>query len=190
MTRVWVLPLPLTSCALHCRYLLACCCCSVAKLSLTLCCNRPGFSILHYLPKFAHIHVQWVDDASNYLILFCPLLLLISIFLSIRIFSNESVIHVRCQSTGVSVSASVLPMNIQNWIPLGLTGLIPLLSKELSRVFSSTTFQKHQFFGSWVWNRDFYSLHHKMEMPLLVSQNCCQNWIYMTAYRKHAINRI
>ena len=52
------------------------------------------------------------------------------------------------QSTGASASASVLPMNIQNWFPLRLTGLISLLSKRLSRVFSNTTVQKHQFFGA------------------------------------------
>ena len=52
------------------------------------------------------------------------------------------------QSTGVSASVSVLPMNIQGWFPPGLTGLISLLSKSLSRVFSSTTVQKHQFFGA------------------------------------------
>ena len=52
------------------------------------------------------------------------------------------------QSTGFSASASVLPMNIQNGFPLGLTGLISLQSKGLSRVFSNTTVQKHQFFGA------------------------------------------
>ena len=52
------------------------------------------------------------------------------------------------QSTGVSASASVLPMNIQNWSPLGWTGWISLQSKELSRVFSNTTVQKHQFLGA------------------------------------------
>jgi len=52
------------------------------------------------------------------------------------------------QSIGASVSASVLPMNIQDWFPLELTGLISLLSKGLSRVFSNTTVQKHQFFGA------------------------------------------
>ena len=51
------------------------------------------------------------------------------------------------QSIGVSASASVLPMNIQAWFPLELTGLISLQPKGLSRVFSSTTVQKHQFFG-------------------------------------------
>ena len=51
------------------------------------------------------------------------------------------------QSTGASASASVLPMNIQGWFPLRLTGLISLLSKGISRVLSSTTVQRHQFFG-------------------------------------------
>ena len=52
------------------------------------------------------------------------------------------------QNTGVSASAPVLPMNIQGWFPLGLTGWISLQSKGLSRVFSNTTVQKHQFFGT------------------------------------------
>ena len=52
------------------------------------------------------------------------------------------------QSTGVSASASVLPMNIQDWFPLGWTGWISLWSKGLSRVFSNTTAQKHPFFGA------------------------------------------
>ena len=51
-------------------------------------------------------------------------------------------------STGASASASVLPMNIQSWFPSGLTGLISLLSKRFSRVFSSTTIRKHPFFSS------------------------------------------
>ena len=54
------------------------------------------------------------------------------------------------QSIRVSASASVLPKNIQDWFPLGLTGLISLQSKELSRVFSNTTVQKHQFLGDTV----------------------------------------
>ena len=52
------------------------------------------------------------------------------------------------QSIGVSASASVLPMNIQDWFPLGWTGWISLQSKGLSRVFSNTTVQKHEFFGA------------------------------------------
>ena len=53
-----------------------------------------------------------------------------------------------CQSIGASASASLLPMNIQDWFPLGLTGWISLQSKRLSRVFSNTTVQKHKFFGT------------------------------------------
>ena len=64
---------------------------------------------------------------------------------SIRIFSNESALHIRWPSIGASVS--VLPVNIQSWFPLQLTGLISLLSKGLSRIFSNTTVQKHQFFS-------------------------------------------
>ena len=59
-----------------------------------------------------------------------------------RLFSSGG------QSTGASASASILPMNIQGWFPLGLNGLISWQSKRLSRVFSNTTVQKHQFFST------------------------------------------
>ena len=83
---------------------------------------------------------------SNHLILCCPLLLLPSIFPSIRVFSVSQFFTSGGQTIGVSASASVLPMNIQDWSPLGLTGWISLQSKGLSRVFSNTAVQKHQFF--------------------------------------------
>ena len=76
---------------------------------------------------------------SNHLILYHPLLLLPSIFPRIRVFSNESVLRIRCQSIGVSASASVLPMNIQDWFPLGWTGWTSLQSKGLSSWESSPT---------------------------------------------------
>ena len=85
---------------------------------------------------------------SNHLILYRPLLLLPSIFSSTTVFSKESIFLSGGQSIGVSASASVLPMNIQGWFPLGLTGLIFLQPKGLSRVFSNTTVQKHQFFSA------------------------------------------
>ena len=72
---------------------------------------------------------------SNYLI-FCHPLLPPSIFPNIRVFSNESALHIRWQSTGVSALSSVLPMNTQEWSPLGWAGWISLQSKGLSRVFS------------------------------------------------------
>ena len=64
-----------------------------------------------------------------------------------------------CQSIGVSASTSVLAMNIQDWSPLGWTGWIPLQSKRLSRVFSNTTVQKHQFFSTQLYSPTLTSIH-------------------------------
>ena len=84
----------------------------------------------------------------NHLILCCPLLLP-PIFHSIRVFfPMNQFFSLGGQSIGVSASASVLPVNIQDWFPLGLSDLISLLFKGLSRVFSSTTVRKHQFFSA------------------------------------------
>ena len=85
---------------------------------------------------------------SNHLIFCRSLLLQPSIFPSIRVFSNESFFISGGQSIEVSALVSVLPMNIQDWFPLGRTGWISLQSKGLSRVFPNTTVQKYQFFGS------------------------------------------
>ena len=85
---------------------------------------------------------------SNHLILCHLLLLLPSIFPRIRVFSNESALLIRWQNIGVSASTSALPVNTQDWSPLGWTGWISLQSKGFSRVFSNTTVQKHQFFGA------------------------------------------
>ena len=76
---------------------------------------------------------------SNHLLLCCPLLLLPSIFLSIRVFSNESILHIRWPKYCSFSSVSVLPMNIPDWFPSGWTDWIYLQSKGLSRVFSNTT---------------------------------------------------
>ena len=81
---------------------------------------------------------------SNHLIL-CLRLLLPSVFPRIRVFSNELALHIRWAKYW---SFSISPMNIQGLFPLGLTGLLSLQSKGLSRVFSSTTVQKHHFFGA------------------------------------------
>ena len=83
---------------------------------------------------------------SNHLILSSPSLPPL-VFPSIRVFSNESALHISGQSIGVSASTQVLPMNTQDWSPFGGTGWTSLQSKGLSRVFSNTV-QKHQFFGA------------------------------------------
>jgi len=83
---------------------------------------------------------------SSHLILCHPLLLPPSIFPSIRVLYNESTLHISGQSIGASASTSVLPVNTQDRFLLGWIGWISLQSKGLSRVFSNTTVQKHQFF--------------------------------------------
>ena len=85
---------------------------------------------------------------SNHHIFYCPLLFLPSIFPSIRVFSNESVLCIEWPKYWSSASTSVLLMNIQDWFPLELTGWISLQSRGLSRVFSNTTVQRHQCLNS------------------------------------------
>ena len=87
---------------------------------------------------------------SKHLTLYCPLFFLPSIFSSIRVFSNESALHIRWPIYW-SVSFSINPSNeYSGLIFFRLIGLISLQSKGLSRVFSNTTVQKHQFFGAWL----------------------------------------
>ena len=105
--------------------------------------STPGLPVHHQLPD-STMSIESVMS-SNHLILCRPLLLLPLIFPSIMAFSNESALLIRCQSIVASASASVLPMNNQGWFPLGLTGLISLLFKGFSRVFSNTTVWKYQF---------------------------------------------
>ena len=76
---------------------------------------------------------------SNHLVLYHPRLLLPSIFPSIKVFSSESVLRIRWPNIGISASASVLPMNIQDWFPLGWTGWISLQSMECFQVVSTYT---------------------------------------------------
>ena len=105
---------------------------------------------LSFTISWSLLRIMSVDSEipSNHLILCCPLLLLPSIFPSIRFFPNSQLFASGGQSIGASASTSVRPVNIQSSFPLGLAGLISLWSKGLLRVFSSTTVQKHQFFGA------------------------------------------
>ena len=85
---------------------------------------------------------------SNHLTLFCPLLLLPSVFPASGSFLMCQLFTSGSQSIGVSASASVLPKSSQGWFPLGLTSLISFQSKGLSRLFSNTTVQEHHFFSA------------------------------------------
>ena len=115
--------------------------------------STPSFHILHHLPELSQTHVLWVSDAiqpSRPVSTPCPPAFNLS---NIKVFSNELVLYSialpSCgQNIGASASTSVLPMNIQDWFPLRLAGLISLRSNGLSRVFFNTTVQKHQFFST------------------------------------------
>ena len=111
-------------------------------------CSTPGLPVHHQLPEFVQTHVHWVSDAiqpSHPLIPFssCP-----QSFPASGSFQVSQLFASSGQSIGVSASTSVLPMNTQDWSPLGWTGWISLQSKGLSRVFSNTILKKHQFFGA------------------------------------------
>ena len=110
--------------------------------------SMPGFPVHHQLPEPTQTHVHEVSDAIQPSHPCCPLLFQPSIFPSIRSFPMSQFFTSGGQSIGASASASVLPMNTQDWFPLGWTGLISLQSKGLSRVFYNTTVQKHQFLSS------------------------------------------
>ena len=116
-------------------------------------CSTPGLPVYHQLPEFTQTHVTESVMPSSHLILCHSFLLLPSIFPNVRAFSNESALCIRWPSTGVSASASVLPVNIQDWFPLGWTGCISLKSKGHLRFFSNTNVQKsssNYYFLTWI----------------------------------------
>ena len=120
---------------------------SVAQLCPTLCDpmnhSTPGLPVHHQLLEPTQTHVHWVSDAiqpSHPLSSSC-----LQSFPASGSLQMSQLFASGGQSIGVSASTSVLPMNIQDWFPLGWTGCICLQSKGLSSVFSNTTVQKHQF---------------------------------------------
>ena len=115
-------------------------------------CSTPGLPVHHQLPEFTQTHVITLVMPSNHLILCPPLFLPPSILPSIRVFSVSQLIASGGQRIGVSASVSVLPMNIQGWFPLGLTGLISFLSKGLSSLL-----QHHSSKASILWCSAFLS---------------------------------
>ena len=119
-------------------------------------CSMPGLPVHHQLLKFTQTHVHWVGDAIQPSSHYHPTISSSLVPFSSRLqsfpasgsFQMSQLFTSGGQSIGVSASASVLPMNIQDWFPLGWTGWISLLSKGLSRIFSNITIQKHKFFGT------------------------------------------
>ena len=125
--------------------------CPVARSCPTLCnpmdCSIPGFPLLHYLLELAQIHVLWVSDAIQPAHpLSSPSPPAFNLSQHQCLFQSVSSSNQVAKLLEFPASTSVLPMNIQGWFPLGLTGLISLLSEGLWRVSSSTTIQKHHFF--------------------------------------------
>ena len=122
---------------------------SRVRLSATpwIAARRASLSITISRSSLRLTSIESVMPASH-LILCYPLLLLPPIPPSIRVFSMSQLFTWGGQSTGVSALASFLPKNTQGWSPLEWTGCISLQSTGLSRVFSNTTVQKHQFFGA------------------------------------------
>ena len=121
------------------------CCYSVTMVCLTFCdpinCSTPGFPVLDSFPLS-----QWCHPTISSSV--APLSSHPQSFPASEPFPMGQLLKSGGQSIGVSASKPDLPMNSQGWHPLGLTGWISLQSKGLSRVFSNTTVQKHQFFGT------------------------------------------
>ena len=126
---------------------------SVAQLCPTICSPRgystPGLPVHHQLPKLTQTHVHWVSDAiqpSQFSVFSFSSCL--QSFPPSESFPMSQFFRSGGQSIGVSASASFFPINTQELFPLGWTGWISLQSMGLSRVFSNTTVQKHQFFNA------------------------------------------
>ena len=112
-------------------------------------CSTPVLPVLHYVPEFSQTHVHWVGDATQWSHpLSSPSPPDLNLSQHESLFQMSQLFTSGGQSTGASASASVLPMDIQSWLPLGLTGLISLLSQGLSDRTSRR----------FVWNRN-QSLH-------------------------------
>ena len=142
---------------------------SVAQSCPTLCHpmnhSTPGLPVHHQLPEFTQTHVHWVGDAilpSHPLS--SPSPPAPKSLLASESFPMSQLFTWGGQSIGDSALASVLPMNTQDWSPLGWTGWIPLQTKRFSRVFSNTIVQKHQFFCvSYLHSPTLTSIHDRWE---------------------------
>ena len=137
---------------------------SVAQSRPTLCkpldCSTPGLPVPHQLPELTQTHVHRVSDAIQPSHPVIPFSSSLQSFLAPGSFPVSWLSTSGGQSIGVSASASVFPMNIQDWFPLGLTGLISLLSKGLSKTFSNTTVKSiHSLALSFLYGPTLTSIH-------------------------------
>ena len=125
---------------------------SVAQLCPALCdpmnCSTPGFPVHLQLSEFVqtHVHSQWCHPTISSSVV--PVSFCLQSFPASGSLLVSRLLTLGGQSIGASASASVLPMNTQDWFPLGWSGWISLQSKGLSKVFSNTTVWKHQFFST------------------------------------------
>ena len=144
-------------------------------------CSTPGASVIHYLPEFAQIHVHWVSDAIQPSHPVSPFSSCSQSFPASGFFPVSRLFASGGQRIGAS--ASVLPMNIQGWFPLGLTGLISLFSKGLSRAFFSNTIWKHQFFGAqpslWIHIEHYQHLNPSQSFPIIILLSCNDSLNFM-----------
>ena len=130
-------------------------CCSVAQTFLSLCnpldCSTPGFPVFHHPPELAQTHILWLDDAFHHLFLYHPLLLLPSVFPSIRVFSNEPALRIRWPKYW-SFSFSISPSNENSglisfridWFDLAVRETLKSLLQHHS--WKASIFQHSAFF--------------------------------------------
>ena len=150
---------------------------SVTQSCLTLCdpmdCNMPGFSVHHQILSL--LKLKSIESEMPYSVI--PFSSCLHSLPASGSFRMSQFFTSGDQSIGVSAPASVFPMNFQVWFPLGLTDLISLQSKGLSRVFSNTTVQKHQFLSTqsslwshshictWLWIENLYFCAKQLSCP-------------------------
>ena len=122
-------------------------------------CSMPGFPVHLQLPQLAQSNPssRWCHPTISSSVI--PFSSCLQSFPEAESFPRSQFFASDGQTTGISASASVFSMNIQDWFPLGLTGWISLQSKGLSRVFYNTTVQKHQFFSTQLCSPTLTSIH-------------------------------
>ena len=143
--------------------------------------STPGFPVPNHLLESAQTHVHQSVIPSNHLILCRPLPLLPPVYPRIRVFSSELTLRISWPKyIGASALASILPMNIQGWFLLGLTGLISSLSKGFSSIFSRTKVESITFlvlsllYGpSFTSLHDYWKNHSWVDRPLLTKWCLC-----------------